>query len=62
MSDSFLDTNIVLYSLSNDMVKYRCTLLLLAKQPILSLQVLNEAANVMRRKEAIRSPLQQWRT
>ena len=36
--------------MSNNLVKRRCALSLLAKQPILSLQVLNEVANVMRRK------------
>ena len=50
MSDNFLDTNILLYSLSNDPAKRRRALRLLIDGPVVSLQVLNEAANVMRRK------------
>jgi predicted nucleic acid-binding protein len=54
MSDKFLDTNVVLYSLSHDLTRRRLALSLLAEQPVLSLQVLNEAANVMRRKLGFR--------
>lgn len=50
MSDNFLDTNILLYSMSNDPAKRRRALRLLIDGPVVSLQVLNEAANVMRRK------------
>lgn len=50
MSAEFVDTNIALYSLSDDMIKRRQALAILVDQPVLSLQVLNEAANVMRRK------------
>jgi predicted nucleic acid-binding protein len=65
MSAEFVDTNIVLYSLSDDMIKRRQALAILVDQPVLSLQVLNEAANVMRRKlgfdiPAIREVLLRW--
>ncbi len=65
MSVEFVDTNIVLYSLSDDVAKRRQALTILANQPVLSLQVLNEAANVMRRKlkfdiPAIREVLLRW--
>ena len=65
MSAEFVDTNIALYSLSDDMIKRRQALAILVDQPVLSLQVLNEAANVMRRKlgfdiPAIREVLLRW--
>jgi len=47
MSVEFVDTNIVLYSLSDDVAKRHQALVILANQPVLSLQFLNEAANVM---------------
>jgi predicted nucleic acid-binding protein len=50
MNAEFVDTHIVLYSLSDDVAKRRRALAILVDRPILSLQVLNEAANVMRRK------------
>lgn len=50
MNAEFADTNVVLYSLSDDVVKRRRALMILVDRPVLSLQVLNEAANVMRRK------------
>ena len=65
MSAEFVDTNIVLYSLSDDATKRRQALAILVDQPVLSLQVLNEAANIMWRKlgfdisavrEVLRSP------
>ena len=65
MSAEFVDTNIVLYSLSDDEDKREKALSILSEQPALSLQVLNEAANVMRRKlgfeiTAIREVLLRW--
>ena len=50
MPGSFLDTNIVIYSLSNDQHKQDIALSLLARKPVMSVQVLSETANVMRRK------------
>lgn len=50
MSAEFVDTNVVLYSLSDDVTKRRQALAILVNQPVLSLQVLNETANIMRRK------------
>jgi predicted nucleic acid-binding protein len=50
MSVEFVDTNVVLYSLSDDASKRRRALTIMVDRPVLSLQVLNEAANVMRRK------------
>lgn len=65
MSAEFVDTNIVLYTLSNDATKRSQALAILVTQPVLSLQVLNEAANVMRRKlgftiPAIREVVLRW--
>ncbi|MFZ1828698.1 MAG: PIN domain-containing protein [Candidatus Competibacteraceae bacterium] len=65
MSADFVDTNVILYSLSDEATKRRQALVILANQPVLSLQVLNEAANVMRRKlgfeiPAIREVLLRW--
>ncbi|EIC21588.1 PIN domain-containing protein [Thiorhodovibrio frisius] len=50
MSAKFIDTNVALYSMSEDQAKRRQALSILTCHPTLSLQVLNEAANVMRRK------------
>ena len=50
MSGSFIDTNIIIYSLSQDEVKQDIAISLLAKKPVVSVQVLSETANVMRRK------------
>lgn len=50
MSGSFIDTNIVIYSLSQDEVKQDIAIMLLAKKPVVSVQVLSETTNVMRRK------------
>lgn len=60
MPDSFIDTNIVIYSLGQDPYKQDTALSLLSKKPVLSVQVLNEASNTMKRKlgysiDAIRS-------
>ncbi len=65
MSAKFVDTNIVLYSLSDEATKRRQALAILVDQPVLSLQVLSEAANIMRRKlqfaiPAIREILLRW--
>ena len=65
MSADFVDTNVVLYSLSDDATKRGQALAILVTQPVLSLQVLNEAANVMRRKlgfaiPAIREVVLRW--
>lgn len=54
MSAEFVDTNVVLYSLSDDAAKRGQALVILVDQPVLSLQVLNEAANVMRRNTVYR--------
>lgn len=46
----FLDTNIILYLLSDDPVRAERAEELLADRCVISVQVLNELANVMRRK------------
>jgi predicted nucleic acid-binding protein len=46
----FLDTNVILYLLSEDTTKADCAEALLAQGGTVSVQVLNEAANVMTRK------------
>jgi predicted nucleic acid-binding protein len=50
MPASFLDSNIVLYSLAEDDAKQQQALALLASGAVISTQVLSEVANVMRRK------------
>lgn len=50
MSGSFIDTNIVIYSLGQDEIKQNIAIGLLSKNPAVSVQVLSETANVMRRK------------
>ena len=50
MSDRFIDTNIVIYSLSQNTVKQDVAIALLAQSPVTSVQVLSETSNVMRRK------------
>lgn len=50
MPGSFIDSNVVLYSLSKDESKQRRALELLANGGLISTQVLGEVANVMRRK------------
>ena len=65
MNAEFVDTNVVLYSLSDDGAKRRRAFMILVDRPVLSLQVLNEAANVMRRKlgfaiPAIREMVLRW--
>ena len=50
MSDSFVDTNIVIYSLGNVEEKRKCSIELISRHPIISVQVLNETANTLIRK------------
>ena len=50
MPGSFIDYNVVLYSLSKDESKQRRALELLASGGVIATQVLGEVANVMRRK------------
>ncbi len=50
MSVEFVDTNTVIYSLGEDATKRRKALAILARKPVISIQVLNETANTMRRK------------
>ena len=50
MPGSFIDSNVVLYSLSKDESKQRRALELLASGGLISTQVLGEVTNVMRRK------------
>ncbi|MDD5037411.1 MAG: PIN domain-containing protein [Methylococcaceae bacterium] len=56
MSVEFVDTNIVIYSLSEEAAKRRKALSILARKPFVSIQVLNETANIMRRKLAFDIP------
>ena len=48
MPGEFIDTNIVIYSLSEDDKKQDKALALLANKSAISIQVLNETANIMR--------------
>ncbi len=50
MSVEFVDTNTVIYSLGEDATKRRKALAILARKPVISIRVLNETANTMRRK------------
>ena len=50
MPGEFIDTNIVIYSLSKDERKQNKALELLANKPVMSVQVLSETANIMKRK------------
>lgn len=50
MAKPFVDTNVVLYLLSSDTVKADRAEEILAAGAVISVQVLNEAAHVMRRK------------
>lgn len=49
-ADVFLDTNVILYALSADVAKADRAEALLRDVPCISVQVLNEVANVARRK------------
>jgi predicted nucleic acid-binding protein len=53
MAGDFFDTNVLLYLVSNDTAKADRTEALLATGGIISVQVLNELANVGRRKMAL---------
>lgn len=46
----FLDSNIVLYALGNDLGKRVVAAAFLAQKPIISTQVINECSHVLRRK------------
>ena len=50
MPGKFVDTNIVIYSLGKDEAKRSMALTILADSPVMSVQVLSETANTMRRK------------
>ena len=50
MPGEFIDTNIVIYSLSQDDKRQDKAIALLVNKPVISIQVLNETANIMRRK------------
>jgi predicted nucleic acid-binding protein len=50
MPGEFIDTNIVIYSLSQNDLKQDKALAILASKPVMSVQVLSETANIMRRK------------
>jgi predicted nucleic acid-binding protein len=50
MADSFLDTNVLIYLASNDAEKAARVEELLKRDCVISVQVLNEMANVARRK------------
>ena len=56
MPASFLDSNVILCSLSEDEAKHRRALELLAAGSVISTQVLGEVANVMRRKLGFEIP------
>lgn len=53
---AFLDTNVLLYLLSNDAAKADRAEALLAERVVISVQVLNEFANVARRKLGLEWP------
>ncbi len=50
MLGEFIDTNVVIYSLSQNDPKQDKAISLLANKPVMSVQVLSETANIMRRK------------
>ncbi len=53
---SFIDTNVLIYLLSEDSVKADCAEAVLQEGGIISVQVLNELTNVARRKLAMSWP------
>jgi predicted nucleic acid-binding protein len=53
VASAFLDSNVILYLLSADDAKAARAESLLAANPVVSVQVLNEVANVARRKLAL---------
>lgn len=50
MPGEFVDTNVVIYSLGQNEVKQDKAIAILADKPVMSVQVLSETANIMRRK------------
>ncbi len=60
MSGNFIDTNIVIYSIGNNTQKRQRSIELLSQNPTISVQVLNEAANVLIRK--FKMPVQDVQT
>lgn len=50
MPGEFIDTNVVIYSFSQDEHKQSKALAILAKHLVMSVQVLSETANIMKRK------------
>ncbi len=50
MSDNFIDTNIIIYSLGDDVDKRQRSIELINNNPVISAQVLNETANVLFKK------------
>ncbi len=54
--DAFLDTNVILYAVSNDASKAARAAALIETGGLISVQVLNEIANVARRKMALAWP------
>ncbi len=48
---AFADSNILLYAISDQADKKACALTLLRTRPVISLQVINECSNVLRRKQ-----------
>ncbi len=59
MSAEFADTNVLIYLLSGDALKADKAESCLRRRPVISVQVLNELANVARRKLAM-SPDETW--
>ena len=57
MPGEFIDTNIVIYTLSKDEYKQKKSIELLAAMPVMSVQVLSETANIMKRKLGFDVPL-----
>lgn len=56
MPGSFLDTNVLVYLAQSDAGKAERVEHLLGREPVVSVQVLNELANVLRRKAALSWP------
>ncbi|MGZ8247906.1 PIN domain-containing protein [Methylomagnum sp.] len=56
MSAEFIDSNVVIYSVDKDAVKRRKALAILKRQPVISVQVMNETANTLRRKLGFEIP------
>ena len=56
MSGEFVDSSIVIYSVDIEFVKRRKALAILTENPVISLQVLNETANTLRRELKFQIP------